>query len=82
MPSGFGSAGEQAIVRAGVMIVSTTASCAPGRMSASSTCESCTSATTGVIDLLVVTHEHWDHISGFQHAADVFFEGGLTVKRG
>lgn len=28
--------------------------------------------TKGVIDLLVVTHEHWDHISGFSQAQDVF----------
>ncbi|RSV41201.1 MBL fold metallo-hydrolase [Sphingomonas sp. ABOLE] len=26
----------------------------------------------GVLDLLVVTHEHWDHISGFSQARDVF----------
>src|SRR5690349_15993844 len=25
--------------------------------------------TGGVIDLLVVTHEHWDHVSGFVQAA-------------
>lgn len=24
------------------------------------------------LDLVVVTHEHWDHISGFQHAAGTF----------
>jgi hypothetical protein len=28
--------------------------------------------TRGRIDLLVVTHEHWDHISGFVEAWDVF----------
>lgn len=28
--------------------------------------------TRGVLDLLVVTHEHWDHISGFAQAANVF----------
>lgn len=28
--------------------------------------------TGGVLDLLVVTHEHWDHISGFSQAQDVF----------
>lgn len=26
----------------------------------------------GHIDLLVVTHEHWDHVAGFAHANDVF----------
>ena len=36
-------------------------------------------ATGGHLDLLVVTHEHWDHISGFAHAADVFLEGGVTI---
>jgi hypothetical protein len=28
--------------------------------------------TGGEIDLLVVTHEHWDHVAGFSHARDVF----------
>ena len=34
--------------------------------------------TGGRIDLLVVTHEHWDHVSGFSTAADAFaaFEVG------
>ncbi len=36
-------------------------------------------ATGGRIDLLVVTHEHWDHISGFAHAAEVFFGGRLKI---
>ncbi|WP_294252714.1 MBL fold metallo-hydrolase [uncultured Sphingomonas sp.] len=31
--------------------------------------------TGGVLDLLVVTHEHWDHISGFSQARDVFLAG-------
>jgi len=28
--------------------------------------------TTGRIDLLIVTHEHWDHLSGFIQAQDLF----------
>jgi Metallo-beta-lactamase superfamily len=28
--------------------------------------------TGGHIDLLVVTHEHWDHVAGFSHAQNVF----------
>jgi beta-lactamase superfamily II metal-dependent hydrolase len=28
--------------------------------------------TEGEIDLLVVTHEHWDHVSGFGQAAELF----------
>jgi predicted metallo-beta-lactamase superfamily hydrolase len=28
--------------------------------------------TTGQIDLLVVTHEHWDHVSGFNQVQDQF----------
>jgi hypothetical protein len=28
--------------------------------------------TEGRLDVLVVTHEHWDHVSGFLQAADVF----------
>lgn len=30
--------------------------------------------TSGRLDLLVVTHPHWDHISGFSLAADTFFD--------
>jgi metallo-beta-lactamase superfamily protein len=29
-------------------------------------------ATNGEIDLLLATHEHWDHVSGFVQAADAF----------
>lgn len=32
------------------------------------------SETGGAIDLVVVTHQHWDHISGFEQAQDVFDE--------
>src|SRR5689334_13568689 len=28
--------------------------------------------TKGEVDLLVVTHEHWDHVSGFVQAEDAF----------
>ena len=28
----------------------------------------------GKLDLVIVTHEHWDHVSGFSHAADAFFD--------
>ncbi len=35
-------------------------------------------ATGGRIDLLVVTHEHWDHVSGFLTSNDVF--SGLDVR--
>lgn len=28
--------------------------------------------TGGYVDLLVATHEHWDHVSGFNHARDLF----------
>ena len=28
--------------------------------------------TGGQLDVLVATHEHWDHLSGFQYAEDVF----------
>ena len=31
-----------------------------------------TAVTGGQIDLLVVTHEHWDHVSGFDQAKDLF----------
>lgn len=30
--------------------------------------------TGGHVDLLIVTHEHWDHISGFVHAADILLD--------
>jgi phosphoribosyl 1,2-cyclic phosphodiesterase len=29
-------------------------------------------ATNNSLDLLVITHEHWDHLSGFYDARDVF----------
>ncbi len=34
----------------------------------------------GDIDLLIVTHEHWDHVAGFSHAKDVF-EKKFTFDR-
>ena len=38
--------------------------------------------TGGRLDLLVVTHEHWDHISGFAQAREVFFDPArLTIDR-
>jgi hypothetical protein len=33
--------------------------------------------TGGRLDLLVITHEHWDHLSGFSVAADLF--AGITI---
>lgn len=33
----------------------------------------------GVIDLLVITHEHWDHLSGFLQAKDEF--SGLNIRQ-
>jgi glyoxylase-like metal-dependent hydrolase (beta-lactamase superfamily II) len=34
------------------------------------------------LDLLVVTHEHWDHISGFSQARDIFLDPAkLTIDR-
>lgn len=29
-------------------------------------------ASAGRLDLVVMTHEHWDHVSGFQQARDIF----------
>lgn len=34
--------------------------------------ESIVQDTGGEVDLLVATHEHWDHVSGFAQAAEVF----------
>ncbi|MFY9995261.1 MAG: hypothetical protein WAK61_09730 [Leclercia sp.] len=34
----------------------------------------------GTLDLLVITHEHWDHISGFSQAQDIIFDG-LIIKK-
>ena len=35
------------------------------------------------IDVLAITHEHWDHLSGFDQAADSFDEalGRLSLGR-
>ena len=35
--------------------------------------------TRGTIDVLVATHEHWDHLSGFTQARDLF-KDGLDVR--
>ncbi|QOZ23831.1 MBL fold metallo-hydrolase [Bradyrhizobium sp. CCBAU 51753] len=35
------------------------------------------SVTKGSVDVLAVTHEHWDHVSGFQQAEELF--AGLAV---
>lgn len=37
--------------------------------------------TGGKLDLIVVTHEHWDHISGFGQAREVFLDGGIEIGR-
>ena len=39
------------------------------------------STTQGHIDLLLATHEHWDHVSGFVQAKDLFGNGKLTVDK-
>lgn len=36
--------------------------------------------TEGSIDLLIITHEHWDHVSGFSHANDIFSESDFEIK--
>lgn len=33
------------------------------------------------LDLLVATHSHWDHLSGFAQARDIFEDPGFRVKR-
>jgi glyoxylase-like metal-dependent hydrolase (beta-lactamase superfamily II) len=35
-------------------------------------------ATGGTIDVLVGTHEHYDHLIGFKHARDIF--SGMTIR--
>ncbi|MCD2175049.1 MBL fold metallo-hydrolase [Rhizobium sp. C4] len=35
--------------------------------------------TGGKIDVLVVTHEHWDHVSGFTSAAEIFDKNKFAV---
>jgi glyoxylase-like metal-dependent hydrolase (beta-lactamase superfamily II) len=34
--------------------------------------------TGGRVDVLVATHEHWDHISGFVQARDLFADGAAS----
>jgi hypothetical protein len=36
--------------------------------------------TGGIVDLLVVTHEHWDHVSGFVQTAAELGKGGITFQ--
>ena len=36
--------------------------------------------TDGYIDVIVLTHEHWDHISGFSQAATLFDKPGPGVR--
>jgi hypothetical protein len=36
-------------------------------------------ATNGQLDVLVATHEHWDHVSGFVQAQDLFAQDKLKV---
>jgi beta-lactamase superfamily II metal-dependent hydrolase len=36
-------------------------------------------ATGGTLDVLVVTHEHWDHLSGFEQARDLLGPEKLTI---
>lgn len=33
----------------------------------------------GRLDLVIATHQHADHLSGFAHAASVFFGGGMHI---
>lgn len=42
--------------------------------------EDLATTTDGVIDLLIVTHEHADHINGFERASDVF-DTKIKVKK-
>lgn len=35
----------------------------------------------GIIDLLVITHEHWDHISGFAQARDILLDPARVKYR-
>ncbi|WP_333848998.1 MBL fold metallo-hydrolase [Leclercia sp.] len=37
-------------------------------------------AQQGKLDLLIITHEHWDHLSGFSQAQDIFFNGLIIDK--
>ncbi len=43
--------------------------------------EDLVAATGGHLDLVVATHEHADHLSGFMHQAKRFLDGELTIGR-
>ena len=44
--------------------------------------ESIATTTRNRIDLLIVTHEHWDHISGFSQAREIFLDPArLSIDR-
>lgn len=38
--------------------------------------------TGGFVDVLVVTHEHWDHVSGFDQAKELFRRGDQSRQAG
>ena len=42
------------------------------------TCRSRSNQNRPTVDLLIATHEHWDHLSGFVQAADLFDQ--LTIR--
>lgn len=44
--------------------------------------ENIAATTRNRLDLLIVTHEHWDHISGFSQAREIFFDPArLSIDR-
>ena len=80
---------EQGTMKSHVLIdcgILTGSEAAPARMKAVT--DDIVAVTGGTLDLLVVTHEHWDHISGFSQAQDVFLGSAdgktqpkLTIKK-
>ncbi len=52
---------------------------ANGKQKIERVAESIRDETGGHLDVMVATHEHWDHVSGFQQAGDIF--DALRVDR-
>jgi metallo-beta-lactamase superfamily protein len=62
------------LIDCGVVLGTPATSDKPAAPTMSKVVASLKEATDGKIDLLVITHEHWDHVSGFLQVASIFHD--------